>query len=140
MNEKLLYFILAAVHVEVELETNLSTFLFSASRQMPNHPGLTRGLVAVLLYYDGRKALVNALQALIQARAGLLWATDSLPQVTEFITAFTDSLVADGLLENIIGKSKFSRFFSQFYLICFSWWRIFFESFPITLSINCCII
>lgn len=77
--------------------------LCTASRQMPNHPGLTRGLVAVLLYYDGRKALVNALQALIQARAGLLWATDSLPQVTEFITAFTDSLVADGLLENIIG-------------------------------------
>ena len=36
-------------------------------------PGLTRGLVAVLLYHDGRRCLVSALRSLIQAREGVAW-------------------------------------------------------------------
>ena len=33
--------------------------------QLPQFLGLTRGLVAVIFYYDGRKALVQALQILM---------------------------------------------------------------------------
>ena len=36
-------------------------------------PGLTRGLVAVLLYHDGRRSLVASLRSLIQAREGVAW-------------------------------------------------------------------
>ena len=36
-------------------------------------PGLTRGLVAVLLYHDGRRCLVSSLRSLVQAREGVAW-------------------------------------------------------------------
>lgn len=36
-------------------------------------PGLTRGLVAVLLYHDGRRCLLASLRSLIQAREGVAW-------------------------------------------------------------------
>lgn len=47
--------------------------LHTAQRQAPRHPGLPRGLVAVLLYYDGRRALVQALKELVMARDGVCW-------------------------------------------------------------------
>lgn len=74
----------------------------TAQQQMPNHPGLPRGLVAILLYYDGRKALVTALKDLMQARQGISWCTDTSAEITQFVTAFTDDLVKDGLLDKII--------------------------------------
>uniref|UniRef100_A0A182QEW4 Nuclear pore complex protein Nup205 n=1 Tax=Anopheles farauti TaxID=69004 RepID=A0A182QEW4_9DIPT len=76
--------------------------LCTSQQQTINHPGLTRGLVAVLLYYDGRKSLVASLKQLIKARAGVSWCTDAPPEVTQIVTGYTDSLVADGLLERII--------------------------------------
>uniref|UniRef100_A0A336MB53 CSON014651 protein n=1 Tax=Culicoides sonorensis TaxID=179676 RepID=A0A336MB53_CULSO len=76
--------------------------LCTAQQQMPNHPGLPRGLVAILLYYDGRKALVTALKELMQARSGVSWCTDASQEVTQFVTNYTDGLVADGLLDKII--------------------------------------
>ena len=39
--------------------------LLHGEEQLPQYPGLTRGLVAVILYYDGRKALVQALKILM---------------------------------------------------------------------------
>ncbi|KAI8429413.1 hypothetical protein MSG28_000056 [Choristoneura fumiferana] len=47
--------------------------LHTAQRQMPRHPGLPRGLLAVVLYYDGRRALVQALKELLTARDGVCW-------------------------------------------------------------------
>ncbi|KAL1374498.1 hypothetical protein pipiens_018057, partial [Culex pipiens pipiens] len=76
--------------------------LCTAQQQMPNHPGLPRGLVAVLLYYDGRKSLVASLKELFQARAGVSWCTDAPQEITQLITAYTDGLVADGLLDKIV--------------------------------------
>ncbi|XP_058819266.1 nuclear pore complex protein Nup205 [Topomyia yanbarensis] len=76
--------------------------LCTAQQQMPNHPGLPRGLVAVLLYYDGRKSLVASLKELFQARAGVSWCTDAPTEITQLITAYTDALVADGVLEKIL--------------------------------------
>lgn len=76
--------------------------LCTAQQQMPNHPGLPRGLVAVLLYYDGRKALVAALKELMQARLGVSWCTDAANDVLQLVTSYTDELVSQGLLDKII--------------------------------------
>ena len=67
---------------------------------MLRFPNLTRGLVAVLLYYDGRCSMVGSLRTLIQAREGVSWA---LNQATvNLVTSFTDELFADGLVKKIL--------------------------------------
>jgi nuclear pore complex protein Nup205 len=76
--------------------------LTTAQQKMPQYPGLPRGLVAVLLYYDGRKALLSALKDLMQARLGVSWCTDMSQDVTLLVTSYTDSLVAEGVLKKII--------------------------------------
>jgi nuclear pore complex protein Nup205 len=76
--------------------------LTTAQQQMPQYPGLPRGLVAVLLYYDGRKALISALKDLMQARLGVSWCTDASNDITSLVTSFTDSLVSEGILRKII--------------------------------------
>lgn len=75
---------------------------------MPNHPGLTRGLVAVLLYYDGRKALVTSLRMLVQAREGvqLSHAAERSKQIAEYITNYTTQLMQDGLILKILSNSN----------------------------------
>ena len=40
--------------------------LLAGEQQQPDFPSLTRGLVSVLLYHDGRRNLVTALRNLIQ--------------------------------------------------------------------------
>lgn len=76
--------------------------LCTAQQQIPHHPGLPRGLVAILLYYDGRKTLVNTLKQLFQARQGISWCIDAPQEVTAFVTSYTDALVGDGILNKII--------------------------------------
>lgn len=76
--------------------------LCTAHQQMPNHPGLYRGLVAVLLYYDGRKTLANTLKDLFQSREGISWCIEASLEVTKLVTNYTDSLVDDGILNRII--------------------------------------
>lgn len=73
--------------------------------QQPNYPGLGRGLVAVLLYYDGQRALVNSLHVLLQARDGRMWTMDNSQEVTNLITGYTDQLIEDGLVGKILGKN-----------------------------------
>lgn len=50
--------------------------LCTAQRQQVHHPGLPRGLVAVLLYYDGRKAITCTLRDMFQAISGVSWSTE----------------------------------------------------------------
>lgn len=76
--------------------------LTTAQQQMPQYPGLPRGLVAVLLYYDGRKSLISALKDLMQARLGVSWCTDVSSDITLLVTSYTDSLVSEGILRKII--------------------------------------
>lgn len=76
--------------------------LTTAQQQMPQYPGLPRGLVAILLYYDGRKALACALKDLMQARLGVSWCTDASTDVTMIVTSYTDALVNEGILRRII--------------------------------------
>ena len=74
-----------------------------AENQQPYFPGLTRGLVAVLLYYDGRASLVSALRTLIQSREGRTW-TMALPDdLCSMATKFTDQLLDEGLFGRILG-------------------------------------
>jgi len=42
----------------------------AGEHQQPHFPGLTRGLVAVLLYWDGKLCVANSLRSLIQSRQG----------------------------------------------------------------------
>ncbi|XP_012279262.1 nuclear pore complex protein Nup205 isoform X2 [Orussus abietinus] len=76
--------------------------LCTAQLQMPYHPGLTRGLTAILLYYDGRKALTSALRTLVQARNGYSWVLDTPVALTKQITDYTDKMLEDGLLDRVL--------------------------------------
>lgn len=76
--------------------------LYTAQLQMPYHPGLTRGLTAILLYYDGRKALTSTLKTLIQARSGHSWILDVPSRLTKQITEYTNKMQEDGLLCRIM--------------------------------------
>lgn len=71
---------------------------------MPYYPGLTRGLVAVLLYYDGRKSIATTLRALVQARRGISWTMDSSEEVLTYITEYTQELMEYGLINKILGN------------------------------------
>ena len=75
---------------------------FPAEEQLCQYPGLTRGLVAILLYYDGRKALVQALRTLIQGRSGVSWTLETSEDITDLITKYTQSLLEDGLVDKIL--------------------------------------
>ncbi|KAK9882396.1 hypothetical protein WA026_020918 [Henosepilachna vigintioctopunctata] len=75
--------------------------LCTAQLQITYHPGLPRGLVAVLLYYDGRKALLSALRCLVQARNGVQWSVNIKEEISRFITIYTDQLMEGGLFNRI---------------------------------------
>ena len=77
---------------------------FLGEAQQAYFPGLQRGLVAVLLYYDGHVSLVNALRMLIQAREGRVWTLGLSSDVTQLVTKFTDQLVQEGLVNKILSK------------------------------------
>ena len=93
--------------------------LLHGEEQLPQYPGLTRGtniptlqnvmltfsstgLVAVILYYDGRKALVQALKTLMLGRPGLTWSSEASSDTMDLVVSYTDSLVASGLVERIL--------------------------------------
>uniref|UniRef100_A0A1I8G1J1 DUF4116 domain-containing protein n=1 Tax=Macrostomum lignano TaxID=282301 RepID=A0A1I8G1J1_9PLAT len=79
--------------------------LLTAEGQQPSYPDLTRGLVAVLLYYDQQRCIVDTLRCLIEAREGRRWTVDSVtasPEVAKTINDVTASLWRDGLLGAIL--------------------------------------
>lgn len=76
--------------------------LLAGEQQQPNFPGLTRGLVAVLLYHDGRRCLVSALKTLIQSREGITWTLGLYEDLSRLVTKFTDELLEEGLITTIL--------------------------------------
>ncbi|KAK2179080.1 hypothetical protein NP493_515g00009 [Ridgeia piscesae] len=76
--------------------------LLAGENQQPYFPGLSRGLVAVVLYYDGRASLVNALRTLIQARNGRTWSLALSEDLVALATKFTNQLVDAGLTAKIL--------------------------------------
>ena len=82
------------------------TFVLLASEgeeNRPDFPGLTRGLVAVLLYYDGRRSLVTALRTLILALEGPTWTLSLSPDLTHLTNTYVKNLVNENLTNKILG-------------------------------------
>ncbi|XP_077483269.1 nuclear pore complex protein Nup205 isoform X1 [Amblyomma americanum] len=77
--------------------------VLAAQQQLPLFPELTRGLVAVLLYYDGRRALVNALRTLVQVTEGRTWTVGLNADVLATVTKYTNGLRdEDGVLKRAL--------------------------------------
>ncbi|XP_069619286.1 nuclear pore complex protein Nup205 isoform X1 [Ranitomeya imitator] len=76
--------------------------LLAGEHQQPHFPGLTRGLVAVLLYWDGKRCIANSLCTLIQSRKGKTFTMDLSPEVEAMTTRFTDDLMDSGLTQKIL--------------------------------------
>nr|XP_020458623.1 nuclear pore complex protein Nup205 [Monopterus albus] len=76
--------------------------LLAGEHQQPNFPGLTRGLVAVLLYWDGKLCVSNSLRTLIQSRHGKTFTLDLSGELVALTTRFTDELMSQGLTKRIL--------------------------------------
>ncbi|XP_063052981.1 nuclear pore complex protein Nup205 [Engraulis encrasicolus] len=76
--------------------------LLAGEHQQPHFPGLTRGLVAVLLYWDGKRCIANSLRTLIQSRHGKTFTLDLSGELVYLTTRFTDELMAEGLTKRIL--------------------------------------
>ncbi|KAK3098344.1 hypothetical protein FSP39_018633 [Pinctada imbricata] len=77
--------------------------LMAGERKQAEFPGLTRGLVAVLLYYDGQRSLVNSLRTLLQSRVGRMWTMELSPELSDMVNKYTDQLISkDGLINKIL--------------------------------------
>lgn len=58
----------------------------------------------MLLYYDGRRNLVNALQLLVQAREGRTWTLGLSTELSSIIMKYTNQLKEEGIITKIIGN------------------------------------
>lgn len=82
----------------------LAIFVSIAQQRCADYPGIPRGPVAILLYYDAHLALATTLKMLVQAHQGLRWKTNCSANVQKTVNKFVDDLVLDGLLEAIFGE------------------------------------
>ncbi|XP_061773938.1 nuclear pore complex protein Nup205 isoform X1 [Nerophis ophidion] len=76
--------------------------LLAGEQQQSHFPGLTRGLVAVLLYWDGKLCVANSLRTLIQSRHGKTFTLDLSGELVSLTTNFTDELMSQGLMKRIL--------------------------------------
>uniref|UniRef100_A0A671U6I7 Nucleoporin 205 n=1 Tax=Sparus aurata TaxID=8175 RepID=A0A671U6I7_SPAAU len=76
--------------------------LLAGEQQQPHFPGLTRGLVAVLLYWDGKLCVANSLRTLIQSRQGKTFTLDLSGELVALTSRFTDELMNQGLTKRIL--------------------------------------
>ncbi|XP_071371563.1 nuclear pore complex protein Nup205 isoform X1 [Centroberyx affinis] len=76
--------------------------LLAGEHQQPHFPGLTRGLVAVLLYWDGKLCVANSLRSLIQSRHGKTFTLELSGELVALTTRFTDELMSQGLTKRIL--------------------------------------
>ncbi|KAM7343656.1 nuclear pore complex protein Nup205 [Cochliomyia hominivorax] len=77
--------------------------LCTAQRQINQYPDLPRGLIAVLLYYDGRKAIANSIRDLFQIISGVSWISEVPKELEAISSGFSQSLVDDSnILERLV--------------------------------------
>ncbi|XP_067090064.1 nuclear pore complex protein Nup205 isoform X1 [Osmerus mordax] len=76
--------------------------LLAGEHQQPYFPGVTRGLVAVLLYWDGKLCVANSLRSLIQSRHGKTFTLELSAELVTITTRFTDELMSQGLARRIL--------------------------------------
>lgn len=77
-------------------------FIVTATNQEARYPGLSRGPIAVLLYYDSRKSLLNSIKLLVQAKNGRSWSTKLNREIQKLVDSFVDDLKQDGLVSRCI--------------------------------------
>ncbi|KAF5403301.1 hypothetical protein PHET_03250 [Paragonimus heterotremus] len=80
--------------------------LLTAESQLPTQTDSSRGLLAVLLFYDAQQAIVDCLRTLIQARDGRTWSPSLSSEAVRIAERFTGDLWKNGLLHNILGSLK----------------------------------
>ncbi|CAL8096385.1 unnamed protein product [Calicophoron daubneyi] len=83
-------------------ELVIAELLLTAESQLPSHIHLSRGLLAVILYYDSYQAVLDSLRILIQARDGRTWSPSLSYEVSQFVQRFTVDLWNSGLLSNLL--------------------------------------
>ncbi|KAI4826062.1 hypothetical protein KUCAC02_021713 [Chaenocephalus aceratus] len=83
-------------------ELSALELLLAGEQQQPHFPGLTRGLVAVLLYWDGKLCVANSLRTLIQSRHGKTFTLDLSGELVALTTRFTDELMNQGLTKRVL--------------------------------------
>ena len=66
--------------------------LLAGEHHQSDFPSLSRGLVSVLLYYDGRRNVVVALRTLIQGCEGISWTLGLEQNVVTLVTSFVQEL------------------------------------------------
>lgn len=59
------------------------------------------GLVAVLLYHDGRRCLLSALRTLLQSREGLTWTLELDEEMSDLVMTFTKQMLDEGKVNRI---------------------------------------
>ena len=64
--------------------------LCTAQSQTHYYPDLPRGLIAILLYYDGRKAVANSIRDLFQITSGVSWVSDLPKEVINYTKEFSN--------------------------------------------------
>ncbi|XP_063547589.1 nuclear pore complex protein Nup205 [Cydia strobilella] len=72
----------------------------------PAAPRAGAGLLAVLLYYDGRRALLQALKDTLTARDGVCWSTNAREDIVKYVTRYVDQLIRDGLLGGVLDSLR----------------------------------
>lgn len=84
-------------------EMSAMSLLRSAEEESTLYPGVARGLIAVLFYYDGRVHLANSLKTLIQARQGISWVL--LPdneELSQSISRYLEPVLTINLVDRIL--------------------------------------
>ena len=77
-------------------------FIVTATNQEARYPGLSRGPIAVLLWYDSRKSLLNSVKLLVHAKTGRSWSTKLNREIQKLIDSFIDDLKQDGIVSRCI--------------------------------------
>lgn len=75
--------------------------LCTAQQRLADYPGITRGPVSILLYYDAHYSFATTLKMLVHGHQGLRWESNCSTEVQKCVTKFVDELVIDGLFEAI---------------------------------------
>lgn len=75
--------------------------LLAGEHHQPDFPSLSRGLVSVLLYYDGRRNVVISLRTLIQGCEGISWTLGLEQNVVSLVTGFVQELFQNDLSSKI---------------------------------------
>lgn len=83
-------------------ELSALELIIAGENQESRYVGLTRGPIAVLLYLDGRKSLLSALHALVQASTGRSWSLRVSRDLSRIINKFTDQLKEEGVITQCI--------------------------------------